>query len=305
MKPERVGAPSAFKSFLSVDWALSVAHGLDWFGKPTKQGPILYVAAEGANGMMRRFEGWAMHRGVTLCDDVYLSQQPLMFPQSRDQVVEAARQLEIEPAMIVLDTLNRTMEGEENSSTDFAAFIQSVDQIRAQFPGVTILIVHHLGKDAARGARGSSAIHGAMDQEFSLVRLEGEGMRAALECAKMKDAPETEGMVLEAKQVPLSSIDATTLVLLPGADKTAILDLEHEQMARAIAAGMASDGKSFTHWRKHLYPTLSSGRCAAVKSAGAKIKVFEIKECSKQDKIALFSASGAESQAGPHSQLFD
>jgi len=43
------GPPASFKSFLAIDWALSVAHGRDWNGRPTAQGAVVYLAMEGSN----------------------------------------------------------------------------------------------------------------------------------------------------------------------------------------------------------------------------------------------------------------
>ena len=43
--------PASFKSFLAIDWALSVAHGRDWNGRPTAQGAVVYLAMEGQAGI--------------------------------------------------------------------------------------------------------------------------------------------------------------------------------------------------------------------------------------------------------------
>ena len=54
-----VYAPSgALKSFLAVDWALSVATGTSWLGHPVKQRWVVYVAAEGRGGIKQRVEAW-------------------------------------------------------------------------------------------------------------------------------------------------------------------------------------------------------------------------------------------------------
>jgi hypothetical protein len=39
------------KTFLAIDWACSVDKGVDWAGRACKRGPVLYIAAEGAEGM--------------------------------------------------------------------------------------------------------------------------------------------------------------------------------------------------------------------------------------------------------------
>jgi hypothetical protein len=48
-------APAAnFKSFLALAWALSISEGRDWLGRKVKQGPVVYVCAEGGRGFGRR-----------------------------------------------------------------------------------------------------------------------------------------------------------------------------------------------------------------------------------------------------------
>ena len=43
-----VGEPGVGKSFLALDWAMSICHAKDWQGKGTKYGPVAYIVAEGA-----------------------------------------------------------------------------------------------------------------------------------------------------------------------------------------------------------------------------------------------------------------
>ena len=43
----------AGKSFMALDMAGAIARGLPWRGKKTKQGRVVYIAAEGAGGTLR------------------------------------------------------------------------------------------------------------------------------------------------------------------------------------------------------------------------------------------------------------
>ena len=73
-----------------------------------------------------------------------------------------------EIALIVVDTLARTIgDGDENSAKDMSVFIQNLDAIR-ELTGAHVLVIHHSGKDADRGARGSSALRAAVDTELSI-----------------------------------------------------------------------------------------------------------------------------------------
>jgi len=92
---------------------------------------------------------------------------------------------------VVIDTLARCFGGnDENDARDMGAFIEGCDTIK-QKTGATVLVVHHSGKDEAKGARGSSSLRAALDVEFN-VKREGEGKALILSCTKMKDAEEPE-----------------------------------------------------------------------------------------------------------------
>ena len=93
--------------------------------------------------------------------------------------------------LVVIDTLARCFGGnDENDARDMGAFIEGCDVIK-QKTGATVLVVHHSGKDEAKGARGSSSFRAALDAEFN-VKREGEGQALILSCTKMKDAEEPE-----------------------------------------------------------------------------------------------------------------
>lgn len=48
------------KTFLALDWALSIAQGGKWLGWSVQQGPVVYVAAEGGRSIRKRVAAW-MH----------------------------------------------------------------------------------------------------------------------------------------------------------------------------------------------------------------------------------------------------
>jgi hypothetical protein len=64
-------------------------------------------------------------------------------------------------------------------------FIGNCDRLREAWPNCTLLVLHHTGKDPSKGARGSSALNGAVDCAMVLSK---EAKALVLECDKMKDA---------------------------------------------------------------------------------------------------------------------
>ncbi len=55
---ELYGKPGVGKSFLSLDWALSLAAGVPWLGRPLNQADVVYVSAEGGRGLKKRIAAW-------------------------------------------------------------------------------------------------------------------------------------------------------------------------------------------------------------------------------------------------------
>jgi hypothetical protein len=70
------------------------------------------------------------------------------------------------PGVIALDTLARTLSGDENSNADVSAYIRCLDRIKERYPGSTVVIVHHVGHGDQTRARGASALKCALDTEI-------------------------------------------------------------------------------------------------------------------------------------------
>jgi hypothetical protein len=70
--------------------------------------------------------------------------------------------------------------------------VDNLDALRTH-TGACVLIVHHTGKDVGRGARGNSALQGALDTELELT---GDANLLVLKMTKQKDGPELAPMHL-------------------------------------------------------------------------------------------------------------
>ncbi len=207
------GEPGSFKSFLAIDWALCIATGADWLGHPAKHADVWYLAGEGLEGLQRRVAAWRQARGVA---------EPLRFAHSTRALLlddtdgKGSAELHkllamIEegdaPSLIVVDTLARSMSGDESSTQDASRFVQVLDRlvgaVRAKDCRCTVLLVHHARKDGTV-YRGSSVLRGAVDFEYELTR--GEGMSATLVSTKSKDAAAPRTLRLVAEEVELGTV---------------------------------------------------------------------------------------------------
>jgi len=89
--------------------------------------------------------------------------------------------------LIVIDTLARSFGGgDENSASDMMQFVVTCGHIQKIVQDAALMILHHSGKDSAKGMRGSSALLGAVDSELELIRYE-DSMKGVIRIAKQKD----------------------------------------------------------------------------------------------------------------------
>lgn len=192
------GDPGCGKSFAAVDLSLCVATGADFHGRRVKQGTVIYIAGEGHNGLARRFTAWSVHHGASLKGvPMFKSERAAQFLDmaSARSVTQAVRGLADRvgpPALIVVDTLARNFgAGDENNTQDMNNFVVAMDDLRANWPGCVLLIVHHSGHASKERARGAMSLKGALDFEY---RLQKEDTALTLSNTKMKDAEPPEDM---------------------------------------------------------------------------------------------------------------
>lgn len=181
------GASNVGKTFVVLDMAMHIAAGHEWFGNRIAPGPVVYIAAEGGNGIKNRLAAMLKDRRGLSGADFYLL--PFRLDMNGDIDPKALCEAigDLKPSLIVIDTLARSMgDGNENSTPDMNRFIAAVDAVRESTRS-HVLVVHHSGKDEERGARGSNALRAAADTEISVTN-QGE-----IRCTKQRDyvTPET------------------------------------------------------------------------------------------------------------------
>lgn len=181
------GGSGTFKSFIALDYALHVAHGMPWLGRKTRKGAVLFIAAEGGAGLWRRVQAWHQARGLQWDGlPFYVLPVAVMLGKHSDKVVSAARGLGIEPGVVIVDTMSQTFDGEENSANEVAGYLRELGaQFRALWRCV-VMVVHHSGHQATERPRGSSAIRANVDFMLGVFRDE-KSMMATVECHKQKD----------------------------------------------------------------------------------------------------------------------
>lgn len=203
------GAPGSMKSFLAIDMGYCIATGRAWHGCPVrKSGSVFYIAGEGFAGLAKRFRAWSLAHNLDLKDiPFFSSDRPAQLLDQTNvfeivQAIDELKSLHGAPVFIIIDTLNRNFgPGDENSTADMTAFINSIDTaIRLRY-GCSVLIVHHTPLNDNMRARGASALHGALDWQYQLIKQSGDTRK--LSATKVKDYDPPPEIHFKARSIQL------------------------------------------------------------------------------------------------------
>lgn len=167
------GASGAFKSFYTLDAALSIA----------QTAPVIYVAAEGAGGLFKRVSAWCVHNDQSVGQLYFICEEVnLLDPARVKQLIEVSQPKK--PVLMVFDTLARCIPGgDENSAKDMGLAVRNSALIQRSLNSA-IAWIHHTNR-ADRGERGSGAIRGAADAMIELAANGDNVIRVS--CSKLKD----------------------------------------------------------------------------------------------------------------------
>lgn len=210
------GPSRSGKSFLALEWALRLANGEEVLSARSRRCGVAYVAPEAPTGVRKRIKAWLAANDLDGEHIPFaLIGRPVDFSSIESDDVEdligllqdAREEFDAEGArlgLIVVDTLAKSMPGrDENDGVDMGAAIAALERIGAAL-GVLILVIHHVGKEAGRGARGHSSFFAALDTAIELTFDEESGLRR-LKVAKQKDDEDGRSWAFKLRSVDLGA----------------------------------------------------------------------------------------------------
>lgn len=200
-----LGMPGSGKTFLVTDMALHIANNLPWMGHKVKGGLVVYVGAENARSVERRFTGARDNKPEFKVDaPLVLTPGPvdLKNDTSLEAIMRTVRAAETRHnqkcVLVVVDTLSRAGGGKEDTE-DFGACLRGCGRLKLELD-TSVMLVHHLGKDPTRGGRGWSGINGGVDLEV-LVTEEQDLKVATVTKARDGQDGERIGFSLESVNI--------------------------------------------------------------------------------------------------------
>jgi phage/plasmid primase-like uncharacterized protein len=233
------GDSNSGKTFWALSVATAIATGSDCYGLRTDPGLVVYLASEAPGSIRSRMQAIKKYHG---CDLANLAMVPVPMnfyngDQDAHDVIELVRAIEQikgqRVRLIIGDTLARMSAGaNENSGEDMGPVMARFDQV-ATATGAALMIIHHNGKDAAKGARGWSGIRAHIDTEIEVV--EKEGIRSVT-VTKQRELPSKGNTIyfkLEVIEMGTTKFGsaATTCVAVP--DEEAVSTKPHKKPTKS------------------------------------------------------------------------
>lgn len=184
------GPSGGGKTFVVLDWCMTMASSMNqWFGNKVKDANVVYLAGEGHAGLRGRVAAWKQHNSIDKLS-MWISQSgiDLNTPQGFHMTLQSLNSLPVKPDLIVVDTLHRFLNGDENSSQDTKTMLDACANLMNEFK-CSVLLVHHTGvsEEAQHRARGSSAWRGALEIEISVIPAKNDEPMQIVQ-RKSKDA---------------------------------------------------------------------------------------------------------------------
>lgn len=165
------------------------------------------MAGEGRQGLARRLLAWEQKHNKRIPSNQLITSNKTIIMDSAGArtLLEAINQMNLDNVqLLVIDTLSRHMDGEENSNTAMGDFMTVVDDIRDRL-GCSVVIIHHpgYGNGTQNRARGASAFYAALDFEL-LVKQTQAGY--SIKGTKSKEGQLWEEHIFDLEAIPIQGM---------------------------------------------------------------------------------------------------
>ncbi len=158
------------KSFLCQQIARCIGSGDDFLGQATNAGRVLYLQFELGEEILQD----RLRKTGKDYQNVYVGttfSMKLDHAHGQKQLLDALSK--IEPNVVILDPLYKLIAGDENEAHDMSLILDFLDDTLAAYRAneLSVVIMHHSGKDISKGGRGSSVLEGWADSYVEMRKV--------------------------------------------------------------------------------------------------------------------------------------
>ena len=308
------GDSNSGKTFWALSVATAIASGEDCYGRKTDPGLVVYLASEAPSSIRSRMQAIKKFHGCSL-ENLAMVPVPMNFyagDQDAHDVIELVRAIEVaknKPVRLIIgDTLARMSAGaNENSGEDMGPVMARFDQV-ATATGAAMMIIHHNGKDAARGARGWSGIRAHIDTEIEVSEKDGTRSVSVTKQRELPSKGETIYFKLEVIEMGTTKFGgpATTCVAVPDDDANSTKPhkkpTKHDENVRTVERAWWSSG---AEEREGLpYISRSALRDLLVKDGASERTAKNKTEASRSDGLVAQLLNAGTLETFEHGWIF-
>ena len=308
------GDSNSGKTFWALSVATAIATGTDCYGRKTDPGLVVYLASEAPASIRSRMQAIKKFYGCSL-ENLAMVPVPMNFytgAQDAHDVIEMVRaieQIKGKPVRLIIgDTLARMSAGaNENSGEDMGPVMARFDQV-ATATGAAMMIIHHNGKDAAKGARGWSGIRAHIDTEIEVSEKDGVRSVSVTKQRELPSKGETIYFKLEVIEMGQSKFGgaATTCVAVPD-DEAATTKphkkpTKHDENNRTVERAWWSSGAEEREGLPYL--SRSALRDLLIKDGMSERTAKNKTEASRQDGIIAQLLNAGTIEPTEHGWIF-
>ncbi len=230
-----IGESGVGKTFIGLDMAFCISNNIDWHGNKTTPNSVVYIAGEGHSGINSRIKGLEITHNRD-SNNLFISETAanLVNEDETQKVAKSILELCPNPALIIIDTLQRNFgHGDENSTRDMTSFIRNIDTY-LKINGTSVLVIHHTGHNDKHRARGSSTLKASADMEY---HVGSRDELITLSNTKAKDSPEFSPMTFKLVSKETDNFDEDGKAIT-----SAVLELTDEVISEKIAKQKSLSG---------------------------------------------------------------
>ena len=145
------------------------------------------LPSKGQGGFGNRAEAFRQQRfegGIGDVTGFFLVKERTDLVKDHIELIKCIRSQcpEGKPAVVVIDTMNRSLVGSKSNDEDMAAYLRAADAIKDEFD-CAVIVIHHCGINESR-PRGHTSLTGAADVQISVKKNSNSNIIATVECAK-------------------------------------------------------------------------------------------------------------------------
>jgi len=245
------GDSNSGKTFFALSLGCAVSEGVSCYSRMTDGGLVIYLATEAPGSIRARMQALKRFHQVKLSRLVMVP-VPLNFYSNAGDAMDVIRLVDqvsrarnAPVRMIIADTLARMSAGaNENSGEDMGPVMDRFALV-AEHTGASVVIIHHSGKDQAKGARGWSGIRAHIDTEIEVEESDGTRFAKVTKQRELASKGDEIAFELQVVQMGMSKFGAevTTCVAVPSeGEKRVKIDKATRDRHRILKAAFEFSG---------------------------------------------------------------